>query len=138
MRIVQDVSREASQLVTTKKSLILFKVEEGSDQKLGESRMYKLFTQPEEDNSPVYLLAVEVFELVSTKEWLIFKKQVKQVLKGQNAGNMDAAYTLVQDLLRGGTLTVFNNKRATFKEQMWDNLDHCLNAMTAQVFPNKV
>eukprot|EP00957_Ditylum_brightwellii_P040820 3090098-Ditylum_brightwellii.AAC.1 len=45
---------------------------------------------------------------------------------------MDAAYTLLQDLLRGDTLTVFNNKQATPKEQMVDNLEHFLNAVTVQ------
>eukprot|EP00957_Ditylum_brightwellii_P039528 2990176-Ditylum_brightwellii.AAC.1 len=81
---------------------------------MGESRMYTLHTQPEEDNSCV-----------------------KQVIKGQNVVNMGAAYTLVQDLLRDDTLAVFNNEQATFEEQMADNLDKCLNAMTLQVFPNK-
>eukprot|EP00957_Ditylum_brightwellii_P148976 11342655-Ditylum_brightwellii.AAC.1 len=86
----------------------------------------------------MYSLTVEVFKLSSPKEWLIFKKQVKQVLRGQNMGNMDNAYTLVQDLLMGNALTVINNEQATFKEQMVDNLEYCLNAMTVQVFPNKV
>eukprot|EP00957_Ditylum_brightwellii_P060863 4620237-Ditylum_brightwellii.AAC.1 len=79
-----------------------------------ESRTYKLCTQLEEENSPV-----------------------KQVLRGQNVGNMDTTYTLVQDLLRVNALTTFNNKQAIFKEQMADNLQYCLNAVTVQVFPNK-
>eukprot|EP00957_Ditylum_brightwellii_P132359 10093217-Ditylum_brightwellii.AAC.1 len=66
-----------------------------------------------------------------------FKEQVKEVLKGQNVTNMDASYTLIQDLLRGNTLTAFNNKQATFKSQYLENLQHCLNAVMVQVFPNK-
>eukprot|EP00957_Ditylum_brightwellii_P132565 10109615-Ditylum_brightwellii.AAC.1 len=50
---------------------------------------------------------------------------------------MDAIYTLVQDLLMGNALAAFNNKQATFKEQTLDNLEHCLNAVAVQVFPNK-
>eukprot|EP00957_Ditylum_brightwellii_P069391 5267664-Ditylum_brightwellii.AAC.1 len=61
----------------------------------------------------------------------------KLVLRGQNVDNMDATYTLVQDLLRGNTLTAFNNKQAAFKEQTLDNLEHYLNVVTVQVFPNK-
>eukprot|EP00957_Ditylum_brightwellii_P092755 7062563-Ditylum_brightwellii.AAC.1 len=76
MRIAQDFLREAIQLVATKKSPIAFKVEEGvAHRKLGESRMCKLCMQPEKDNSPVYSLTVEVFELGSPKEWLSFKSQ---------------------------------------------------------------
>eukprot|EP00957_Ditylum_brightwellii_P036701 2779917-Ditylum_brightwellii.AAC.1 len=116
MRIAHFFLREAIQCVTTKKPLIVFRVEKGADWKLGESRTYKLCLEPEEDNSPVYSLTVEV----------------EQVLKGQNVGDMSVPYTLVQDLLRGNSLTTFNNKQATFKEQLSDNFDHCLNAVTVQ------
>eukprot|EP00957_Ditylum_brightwellii_P074566 5666177-Ditylum_brightwellii.AAC.1 len=51
--------------------------------------------------------------------------------------NMDDAYTLVQNLLRGNALTAFNNKQATFEEQTPENLEHCFNAVTVHVFPNK-
>eukprot|EP00957_Ditylum_brightwellii_P151285 11519954-Ditylum_brightwellii.AAC.1 len=53
-------------------------------------------------------------------------------------GDMDTTYILVQDLLRGDALTAFNNGQAMFKEQTADNIEHCLNAVMAQVFPNKV
>eukprot|EP00957_Ditylum_brightwellii_P011192 847512-Ditylum_brightwellii.AAC.1 len=68
----------------------MFKVEEGvMDKKLGESRMYKLCMQPEEEKSLVHLLAIE------------------------NMTNVDALYTFAQNLLRGNALTAFNNKLAT-------------------------
>eukprot|EP00957_Ditylum_brightwellii_P047310 3594492-Ditylum_brightwellii.AAC.1 len=72
---------------------------------MGESRTCKLHVQLEEDSLPVHSLTIEVFELSSPKKWLIPKHQVKQVLRGQNTGNMDAAYTLVQDLPRGNAMT---------------------------------
>eukprot|EP00957_Ditylum_brightwellii_P144465 11004523-Ditylum_brightwellii.AAC.1 len=95
MKIAKDFSKETIQLVATKKPPIVFEVDASTDQKLGESRTYKLCTTSEEDSSPAYLLTVERFELGSPKEWLIFKCQVKQVLKGQNIGNIDATCTLV-------------------------------------------
>eukprot|EP00957_Ditylum_brightwellii_P062022 4707107-Ditylum_brightwellii.AAC.1 len=76
MRIAKDFSREAIQLVNTKRPPIEFKVEKGViDKKLGESRTVKLCMQPKEEKSPVYLLTIEVFELDLPEEWLIFKKQ---------------------------------------------------------------
>eukprot|EP00957_Ditylum_brightwellii_P042205 3196171-Ditylum_brightwellii.AAC.1 len=79
MRIAKDFLRKAIQLVNTKRPPIEFKVEKvGMDKKLGESRMFKICTQPEEKKSPVYLLTIQVFELGSPEEWFIFKKQVKQ------------------------------------------------------------
>eukprot|EP00957_Ditylum_brightwellii_P192586 14662643-Ditylum_brightwellii.AAC.1 len=51
--------------------------------------------------------------------------------------DVDALYTLVQDLLRGNTLIVFNNKQAAFESQSPKNLKHCLNAVIVQMFPNK-
>eukprot|EP00957_Ditylum_brightwellii_P090996 6928726-Ditylum_brightwellii.AAC.1 len=77
MRNAKDFLRETIQLVATKRLPIVFRVEEGvEEKKLGESRT-------------------------------------------------------------GNPLTVFNNKQATFEEQNLENLKHCLNAMTVQVFPNK-
>eukprot|EP00957_Ditylum_brightwellii_P027861 2105435-Ditylum_brightwellii.AAC.1 len=77
----------------------------------------------------------EAIQLATTKRPLIaFKVEeaVNQVLRGQNVGDMDAVYTLVQYLLKGNTLTAFNNKQSMFKEQTPENLEHCLNAMTVQ------
>eukprot|EP00957_Ditylum_brightwellii_P142152 10830350-Ditylum_brightwellii.AAC.1 len=101
MRITKEFSREATQLVATKMPPVAFEIEEGvEDRKMRESRMYKLHIQPEEDNS------------------LMWSLTMKQVLRGQNVGNMDAAYTLVQELLRGNTLIVSNNKQAMFEEHI--------------------
>eukprot|EP00957_Ditylum_brightwellii_P029321 2216627-Ditylum_brightwellii.AAC.1 len=72
-------SREAIQLVVTKKPLISFKVEASTDQKMGKSCTYKLHMQPEEENSPVYSLSVEVFELSSPKQWLVFSQTMVSV-----------------------------------------------------------
>eukprot|EP00957_Ditylum_brightwellii_P212028 15366878-Ditylum_brightwellii.AAC.1 len=112
MRTAQDFLREAIQLVVTKKLLISFKVEEGTDWKLG--------------------------EIGFSQGMVSFQKQVKRVLTGQTVGNMDATYTLVvQDLLRGNALAMFNNEQTTFKEQMSENLKHCFDAVMVHVFPNK-
>eukprot|EP00957_Ditylum_brightwellii_P185704 14138707-Ditylum_brightwellii.AAC.3 len=79
--------------------------------------------QSEEENSPAYLLTVAVFKLGSPKEWLVFKKQVKHVLKGQNIGDMDTAYRLVWDLLKGQALMAFTNEQATFNELTAENIN---------------
>eukprot|EP00957_Ditylum_brightwellii_P097314 7412239-Ditylum_brightwellii.AAC.1 len=94
MKVTKDFSREAIQLVATKKPPIAFEVEQSVNQKMGESRTYKFFMQPEEDNLPMYSLTIEVFELISSKKWLIVNHQVKHALKGQDIGDMDATYTL--------------------------------------------
>eukprot|EP00957_Ditylum_brightwellii_P170682 12991932-Ditylum_brightwellii.AAC.1 len=115
MRIAKDLLREVIQFVNTKRPPIEFEInKEATDKKLGESRTYKLCTQPKEERSPV-----------------------RQVLKGQKLTDVDALYTLVQDLLRGDALTAFNNEQATCKSQSLENLEHCLNAMAVQVFPIK-
>eukprot|EP00957_Ditylum_brightwellii_P091203 6943535-Ditylum_brightwellii.AAC.3 len=40
---------------------------------------------------------------------LSFKRQVKQVLKEQNIGDIDTMCTLVRDLLRDNAIAAFNN-----------------------------
>eukprot|EP00957_Ditylum_brightwellii_P051821 3929566-Ditylum_brightwellii.AAC.1 len=72
----------------------MFEAEPSTDQKMGENRTYKLCMQPEDDNLPMSSVTAEVFELDSPKEWLIFKHQAKQLLKGQSIGDMDVVYTL--------------------------------------------
>ena len=64
----QGFLKRAIQLVTTKKPRIMFEVTGNVDKRSG--------AQPNEENSPIYSLTVEVFELDSPKEWLIegFKK----------------------------------------------------------------
>eukprot|EP00957_Ditylum_brightwellii_P031305 2373197-Ditylum_brightwellii.AAC.1 len=93
----QGFLERAIQLVTTKKPQIMFEVTGNVDKRWG--------AQPDEENSPIYSLTVEVFELGSPKEWLLFKHQVKQ--------------------------------QAMFKEEIADNLEHYLNAVTVYVFLNK-
>eukprot|EP00957_Ditylum_brightwellii_P050646 3839426-Ditylum_brightwellii.AAC.1 len=63
MRIARDFAREAHLLVVTKKPMIPFKVEESTDQKMGERHTYKLYMQPADDNSPMYSLTIDVFKL---------------------------------------------------------------------------
>eukprot|EP00957_Ditylum_brightwellii_P196877 14999732-Ditylum_brightwellii.AAC.1 len=133
MKISKDFLREAIQLVPTKKPQITFEVDGDVDKKTGESRTFKPCMQPRKENSPIYSLTIEVVELVSPKEWLVFKYQVKPVLKGQNIGSMDAAYRLVQDLLRGDAMTAINNHHVMLKDQTTDNLDYCLTAVAVHV-----
>eukprot|EP00957_Ditylum_brightwellii_P149296 11370652-Ditylum_brightwellii.AAC.1 len=115
MRISKDFLREAIQLVNTKRPQIKFEIgKEVTDKKLGQIRTYKLHKQPKEKKPPV-----------------------KHVFKGQNMTNVDALYTFIQDLLRGNTLTAFNNEQAMLESQSPENLKHCLNAVTVQMFPNK-
>eukprot|EP00957_Ditylum_brightwellii_P102103 7782598-Ditylum_brightwellii.AAC.2 len=68
MRIVKDFLGKTIQLVATKKPPIAFEVGAGADQKMGESRTYKLCAYLEGDDLPVYSLTIEVFELGSLKE----------------------------------------------------------------------
>eukprot|EP00957_Ditylum_brightwellii_P071079 5402170-Ditylum_brightwellii.AAC.1 len=126
MSIVIDFSREATQFLATKKPSIPFNIEESAECKMGECCSYKFCMQLEEANSPIYLLTIEVFELTYPKEWFIFKRQLKQVLKGKNINNVDIAYTLVHDLLKGNTLVAFNNKQDTLEKPTPDNLVKCL------------
>eukprot|EP00957_Ditylum_brightwellii_P211204 15365889-Ditylum_brightwellii.AAC.2 len=104
---------------------------------MGENCTYKLCAYPEEENSPVYVFTVEGFDLGSPREWLVFKNQVKQVIKSQNIKDVDGVYMMVRDLLRGNTLMDFNNKHATFTEQIVDSLNQYLNTVIVHVFPNK-
>eukprot|EP00957_Ditylum_brightwellii_P003572 270738-Ditylum_brightwellii.AAC.2 len=133
----KDCLRETIQFVATKKPPISFNADDTVDCKMGNCCTYKLCTQPEEESAPMYLFTVEVFELGSPKEWLVFESQAKQIIEGQNINNIDTAYILVYDLLKVNVLMAFNNEQANIEEQTLDNLDRCLDVVMLHISPNK-
>eukprot|EP00957_Ditylum_brightwellii_P152733 11626228-Ditylum_brightwellii.AAC.1 len=62
---------------------------------------------------------------------------IMQVIKGQGIQGRDAAYSLVNSLLKGDALQVFKNEEAS--QEIKDGLafTKCLVAFTKHVFPKK-
>eukprot|EP00957_Ditylum_brightwellii_P135757 10353408-Ditylum_brightwellii.AAC.1 len=77
---------------------------------LSDYQTYKLRTNPKDEKSAVYNLAVKYYEVGTLEEWLQFMDAITQVIKGQVIQDGDAADLLVKSLLKGDALQVFKNK----------------------------
>eukprot|EP00957_Ditylum_brightwellii_P096673 7362634-Ditylum_brightwellii.AAC.1 len=98
---------------------------------------YKLRTNPKDEKSAVYNLAVPYYKVGTLEEWLQFVGAITQVIKGQDIQDGDAAYLLVKSLLRGDAIQVFNNEEASQDVKDGPNFTKCLYAMTEHVFSKK-
>eukprot|EP00957_Ditylum_brightwellii_P060300 4579483-Ditylum_brightwellii.AAC.1 len=73
----------------------------------------KLRINPKDEKSAVYSLVVKYYKMGTPEEWLQFMDAIMQVIKGQDIQDRDAAYSLVNSLLKGDTLRVFKNEEAS-------------------------
>eukprot|EP00957_Ditylum_brightwellii_P043178 3271868-Ditylum_brightwellii.AAC.1 len=78
-------------------------------------QIYKLYTNPRNEKSVVYLLTLGIYKVVTPEEWLQLMDENKQIIKGQDITDLDAAYTLVKSLLQGDALKIFQNKEESHK-----------------------
>eukprot|EP00957_Ditylum_brightwellii_P069201 5254515-Ditylum_brightwellii.AAC.1 len=62
---------------------------------------------------------------------------IMQVIKGQDIQDGDAAYSLVNSLLKGDALQVFKNVEASQEIKDGPAFTKCLAAVTEHVFPKK-
>lgn len=100
----------------------------------GDYQTYKLRNVPTEEKSPTYELSIPYFSSGSCEEWLLFLKNVRKVLVGQNVTTGPASYAVGRRLLDGDALATFNNA-ATGQNETVATFNECMDAVTKSVFP---
>eukprot|EP00957_Ditylum_brightwellii_P122951 9374755-Ditylum_brightwellii.AAC.1 len=75
----------------------------------GNYHAHKLRTVPYNTNSPMYDLAIPLFNTGSVEEWLKFWKNLQAVITGQNITHLQGMYEITKSMLHGDTLTAFKN-----------------------------
>ena len=103
--------------------------------KKGEYQTYKLRSNPTEDHSPTYELAVPYFGTGTPEEYLTFRTDFAKVCNGQNITTGPGQYALARRLLTGEALTMFNNHATTLNQESVTNCQKCLDAVRDNVFP---
>ena len=73
-----------------------------------DSLVMKLRSDPTDPNSQTYELTVKLFRTGSPETWLLFIKDVKRILIGQNILQIAGKFSMVHQLLLGDALAVFN------------------------------
>eukprot|EP00957_Ditylum_brightwellii_P177090 13490545-Ditylum_brightwellii.AAC.1 len=128
----------ANHLVRNKPPSIPFYVPD-SEKKLRplDCQTYKLRTNPKDRKVAVYSLTVKYYNVGTPVEWLQFVNAIAQAIKGQDIKDGKAAYSLVNNLMKGDAMQVFQNKEES--QDVKDSLAFTkyLAAVTEHVFPKK-
>eukprot|EP00957_Ditylum_brightwellii_P200689 15298790-Ditylum_brightwellii.AAC.1 len=68
--------------------------------KRGQFHTYKLRTTPADVTSPLYELSVPFFESGTPEEWILFRRGLTAVPKGQNITQGPPSYAVAKTLLK--------------------------------------
>eukprot|EP00957_Ditylum_brightwellii_P148517 11308234-Ditylum_brightwellii.AAC.1 len=86
-------------------SIIPFKRADPKPLERGQFHTYKPCTTPADATSPLYELSLPFFEEGSPEEWILFRRGLTAVLKGQNITQGSQSYAVAKTLLKGDVLT---------------------------------
>eukprot|EP00957_Ditylum_brightwellii_P099804 7602748-Ditylum_brightwellii.AAC.1 len=87
--------------------------------------------------SPIYKLSVPFFDKGTPEERIKLQHGLSTVLKGTNVTQGLASYAVAKTLLKGDTLTVFEQAEIARGNQTVPHFDQCLDEVAEHVFPEK-
>lgn len=109
---------------------------EREDLKKDQYLTFKLRSNPTVDESPTYEHSVRFFKQGTPEQWLLFNRDLGQVITGLNITTGPPMYAMARRLLQGDALSTFNNA-ATIGNETIANYQACLRAVSNIVFPKK-
>lgn len=101
----------------------------------GQYETMKLRTAPTDNDSPTYELTLVYFGSGTPEEWLLFQRNLRKVIHGQNLTTGPAKYALARRVLIGDALATFNARATHYGNETNDNFSSCLNDLTEHIFP---
>jgi hypothetical protein len=105
--------------------------------KKNECLTLKLRTDPANNDSQTYELTVKFFSSGTAEEWLVFLRDLKRILVGQNITQGAGKYMMIRRLIFGDTLAVFNKNAQELGNETNANFELALQAVTTHVFPQR-
>lgn len=97
----------------------------------------KLRSDPTDSSSQTYELTVKFFRTGSPEEWLVFCRDLKRVLAGQNITTGPPKYTMARRLIFGDTLAVFNKAALDKGTESSENFESVLKEVSKHIFPQR-
>jgi len=88
----------------------------------GQYLTVKLRADPTDSASVTHDFAVPFFRDGSPEEWLLFRKNLRRVFRGQNLTNGPSQYQMARSLLEGETLSFFDTKATAYLNETVDNM----------------
>jgi hypothetical protein len=101
----------------------------------GNASVFKLRTNPSNDDSPTYELKVFTFKSGTVEEYIDWKKDFIKVCIGQNVTDGPGKYAMARRLLEGDALAAFNRAATATGNETNANLTTVLEELARHVFP---
>jgi hypothetical protein len=140
MRVVYKKDTSSSATSNTKRFVpppIPLSRPEVVEPKKNECLSIKLRSDPADNNSQTYELTVKFFRTGTPEEWLVFMRDLKRVLTGQNITTGPPKYAMARRLIFGDTLAVFNKAALDKGNETVANFELVLKDVTTHVFPQR-
>lgn len=99
------------------------------------SVVFKLYTNPTDNDSPQFEMTVRIFKSGTPEEWLVTREAIQKVLYGLNLTNGPGQYQQVRRILQGDALATFNKAATKQGTETQAHLVLVLDAVTKHVFP---
>ena len=103
--------------------------------KTGQYLTLKCQNTPGDANSTKYDLSIPYFGTGTPEEWLMFQDNLLKGIAGQNITEAEGKYKLIESLLIGDALTVFNTKSVERGRRTDNNFSKVLMDLTTYIFP---
>ena len=96
-----------------------------------------LRTEPENADSQTYELSIRYFCEGSPEEWLVFQKDLRRILQGQNVTTGPPSYAMARRVLEGDALAAFETAATQHGNETVANFNLCLKDLTSHIFPRR-
>lgn len=136
MRVVSNNNKKAnSSNRKTRPPPIPFERPEARKLGKDECLMYKLRTDPENEESAKYDLTIPFFKSGTCEQYLNFARDLSKVIIGTNSVTGASKYLVTRRMLQGDALAKFEAAAATHGDETPENYILCLRDLTTHVFP---
>lgn len=102
-----------------------------------ETLIIKLRSDPTDANSQTYDLPVRIFKTGTPEEWLLFVKDLRRVIAGQNITTGPNKYSMTRRLLGGDAEAVFLAATTAHGNETNANFELCLRDVATHIFPQR-
>jgi hypothetical protein len=97
--------------------------------------VFKLRTNPSNDDSPTYDLKALTFKAGSVEEFILWKRDLIKICIGQNVSDAAGKYAMTRRLLEGDALAAFNKAAIATGNETNANYATTMRALATHVFP---
>ena len=96
---------------------------------------FKLRSNPTLSKSPQYEMQAKIFATGTTEQFILWKRDLYKIIKGQNITQPQDKFTMARRLLSGDALSVFESFSANCDESTEEGFEATMQALAKHIFP---